>query len=80
LSGILEFDIKDAREHSELVSMTVAMEAGGVKRLAPEPVKPVEPDLPWQKWMLWTFLVLAAIITGRIAIKLYREMNQPASL
>ncbi len=73
LSGILELDIKDAREQSELVSMTVAMEAGGIKRLAPES------DLPWQKWLLWAFLILAAILTGRMALKLYREMNQQES-
>jgi len=45
----------------------------GVSRLAPLPT------LPWKKWLLWSLLVLASIITGRMAFKLYREMSQPGS-
>ncbi|MCP4390443.1 MAG: DUF3999 domain-containing protein, partial [Gammaproteobacteria bacterium] len=31
--------------------------------------------LPWKKWLLWALLVMAALVTGRMAFRLYREMN-----
>ena len=53
--------------------------AGGATRLNPQAT------LPWQKWLLWALLVLAALITGRLitgrmAYHLYREMNVESPL
>ena len=55
-----------------LAALGTIGESGGLARLTPQPV------LPWKKWLLWTLLILAAIVTARMALNLYREMNQSA--
>ena len=53
--------------------VTVAIEnirtAGGRSRLVSEP------GLPWEKWILWILLIFAALLTGRMAYKLFQDMN-----
>ena len=68
LTGILKGSLKQAQQQSELVTLGAILESGGSSRLAPQPT------LPWKKWLLWTLLILAAIVTGRMALKLYHEM------
>ena len=68
LTGILKGSLKQAQQQSELVTIGAIQESGGLSRLAPQPT------LPWKKWLLWTLLILAAIVTGRMALKLYHEM------
>lgn len=68
LTGILKGSLKQAQQQSELVTVGAIQESGGSSRLAPQPT------LPWKKWLLWTLLILAAIVTGRMALKLYHEM------
>lgn len=53
----------------ELVKPGKMQIAGGEDRLTPQK------KLPWQKWLLWLFLVIAAFTTGNMAISLYRDMN-----
>lgn len=73
LSDILQGNLQQVQQSATLVSLGPIEESGGLSRLAPEPT------LPWKKWLLWSLLVLAAIITARMALKLYREMNTPQS-
>jgi len=71
LSALLEGNLRDAQQRSTSVKPGLIEEAGGAARLAP----PTE--LPWQKWLLWSLLVAAALVTGRMSLSLYREMNNP---
>jgi hypothetical protein len=73
LGGLLDGDLRDAREDSVAVGLGSTREAGGSARLR----APVE--LPWMKWLLWTLLIAAALVTGRMALRLYREMNSTDS-
>ncbi len=70
LGVFLDGDLQAARERSALVAVGPVAEAGGPDRLSPRVA------LPWQKWLLWVLLIVAALVTGRMALKLYREMNQ----
>ena len=70
LKGILKGDLKQAQQRGALVTLGSIREAGGPARLAPIP------ETPWKKWLLWTVLVLAAFVTGRMAFRLYRELNR----
>ncbi len=71
LSRILKGNLQQAQQSGTLVTLGSIEESGGSSRLAPQPA------LPWKKWLLWTLLILAAIVTGRMAFKLYNEMNNP---
>jgi hypothetical protein len=73
LSAIIQGSLQQAQQNAGLVGLGTIAEAGGAARLAPQPA------LPWKKWLLWTLLILVAIVTARMALKLYREMNQSAS-
>ena len=70
LSEILEDDLQTPQHRGELVYLKQTQVAGGPSRLSPEVA------LPWQKWLLWALLVLAVVITGKMAMTLYREMNR----
>ncbi|MBT8437573.1 MAG: DUF3999 domain-containing protein [Gammaproteobacteria bacterium] len=70
LKGILKGDLEQARQRGALVTLGSIREAGGPARLAPPP------ETAWKKWLLWTVLILAAIVTGRMAFRLYRELNR----
>ena len=69
LSALLDGSLRDTRQRGAPVRLGPTDEAGGVSRLSPEST------LPWQKWLLWGLLILAAIVTGRMAYRLYGEMN-----
>ena len=71
LGEFFEGDLRAARERSALVRLGPVDEAGGSERLQPRMT------LPWQKWLLWALLIGAALLTGRMALRLYREMNSP---
>jgi len=71
LTAILEGNLQQAQQRGILVRLGSIEESGGPSRLSPQPA------LPWKKWLLWSLLILAAIITGRMAFKLYNEMNNP---
>lgn len=34
---------------------------------------------PWKTWLLWGLLLIAVLVTARMALTLYRDMNSPAS-
>ena len=46
-------------------------ELGGKARLTPAP-----PPLPWQKWLLWTVLLLGVGMLALMVRSLYRQMNR----
>lgn len=69
LRGLLDGNLQDASNRGATVALGKVDQAGGPARLA------AQPALPWQKWLLWSLLVLVAIITGRMAWHLYREMH-----
>lgn len=72
VSGVFELldgDSRDAHENSRRVALGSPRPAGGAERLA------VPTALPWLKWMLWVLLVAAVLVTGRMAWRLYRDMN-----
>lgn len=69
LSDLLQANLRDTQQRGELVRLGATEEAGGAERLSPEAT------LPWKKWLLWALLVAAALVTGRMAFGLYREMN-----
>ncbi len=69
LNALLQKNLRDSRNHGAIVTPGAIHDSGGAARLAPRPA------LPWKQWLLWALLVLAALITGRMAYRLYREMN-----
>jgi hypothetical protein len=73
LGSILRDGAQRAQRDAALASLGPIEQSGGSARLAPRP------GLPWKKWLLWTLLVLAVIVTARMALNLYREMNAPPS-
>ncbi len=70
LSEILELDLQQAQNKARLVKLGPIEESGGIERLTSSPV------LPWKKWLLWSLLILAALVTARMALNLYRELNR----
>lgn len=68
LGSILKVSLKQAQREAAPVTLGAIQESGGISRLVPQPT------LPWKKWLLWTLLILAAIVTGRMALRLYHEM------
>jgi hypothetical protein len=72
LAVIMQGSLLQAQQNAGLAALGPIGESGGLARLTPQPV------LPWEKWLLWTLLILAAIVTARMALNLYREMNQSA--
>lgn len=73
LDALLDGNRRDARERGTPAVLGPVETAGGPARLAPKAA------LPWQKWMLWALLIAAAAVTGRMALGLYREMNQESA-
>jgi len=69
LTTLLQRSLREAQSQVATVTPGPRQLAGGPARLAPEPT------LPWKKWLLWGLLILAAAVTGRMAFRLYREMN-----
>jgi len=69
LTTLLQRNLREAQDQVATVTPGPQQQAGGSGRLAPQPT------LPWKKWLLWALLVLAAAVTGRMAFRLYREMN-----
>jgi len=73
LTAILKGSLQQAQRDAGVAALGKIEESGGAARLAPPS------DLPWEKWLLWTLLIFAVIVTGRMAFNLYREMNAPTS-
>jgi hypothetical protein len=73
LTAILQGSLQQAQREAGIASLGNIEESGGAARLAPKP------EVPWEKWLLWTLLILAVIVTVRMALKLYREMNASQS-
>jgi hypothetical protein len=69
LTAILKGSLQQAQRDAGVAGLGNIEESGGAARLAPQP------DLAWEKWLLWTLLIFAVIVTGRMALNLYREMN-----
>lgn len=69
LFELLDGGPRDAHETSLPVDLGKPRLAGGIERLRPRAT------LPWLKWLLWVLLVAAVLITGRMALRLYRDMN-----
>jgi len=73
LGNLLEGSLHEARQRGTLVTLGTIQESGGTDRLA------AQVALPWQKWLLWALLLAAVLVTGRMSLSLYREMNSPQS-
>jgi len=71
LAGLIEGNLQQAQRRSALVSLVTIQESGGIARLT------APTELPWQKWLLWSLLLAAALVTGKMSFSLYREMNDP---
>ena len=71
LAGLVEGNLQQAQQRSTLVSLAIIRESGGIARLT------APTELPWQKWLLWSLLLAAALVTGKMSFSLYREMNGP---
>lgn len=69
LTAVLQDSLAEAQRRATPVTLHLARDAGGQDRLAPKP------ELPWQKWALWLLLIGSALLAGRMAFKLYHEMN-----
>jgi hypothetical protein len=71
LAGLVEGNLQQAQRRSALVSLVKIQVSGGTARLT------APTELPWQKWLLWSLLLAAALVTGKMSFSLYREMNDP---
>ncbi len=69
LADITTADLNQNEQRGKLVSLKTMQVGGGTARLA------AESELPWKQWALWALLILAALVTGRMAYGLYREMG-----
>lgn len=67
LIGILGDNRK--KTHSDLVSLSPIQTLGGTSRIIPQKTQ------PWFKWLLWFLLFVAVLVTGKMALSLYRDMN-----
>lgn len=74
LSDLLDGHLEDIQQRGVLVQLGSTEKAGGETRLSPQAT------LPWKTWLLWALLVLAALVTGGMAYRLYREMNVESPL
>ena len=70
LAELVKADFNHPENRGVSVSIKNIKPAGGISRLS------AEPALPWKKWALWILLALAALLTGRMAFRLYQDMNQ----
>ena len=70
LSSLIQNQSKLKIEEAELVTIGPITEAGGIGRLSSSP------QLPWFSWLLWLLLIGTVLITARMAIALYRDMNK----
>ena len=73
LRDILQGSLQQAQQDAEAVALGRIEDSGGHARLG------AEATLPWKKWLLWTLLILAVIVSARMAYRLYREMNATPS-
>ena len=73
LATFLDESLQQAQRRAKTTRPGTTEESGGQARLLPQT------ELPWKKWVLWTLLLLAVMVTVRMAFKLYREMNAPSS-
>ncbi len=71
LVGLLSQREEPVQSAAEQVELGPIQQAGGIVRLQ------AEAPTPWLKWSLWLFLVVAVMITARMAQSLYRDMKTP---
>jgi len=64
LAAILQGSLQQAQQYAAVVRPGAIAQAGGQTRLT------LQPALPWKKWLLWTLLILAVIVTVRMALNL----------
>lgn len=65
LSAIMPGSLQLAQQDAALVRPGGIAQACGQSRLMPQTA------LSWKKWLLWTLLIFAVIVTARMALKLY---------
>ena len=70
LAELMNDDFNQPDKRGSLVDLKSIQLAGGVSRLAPEV------EFAWKKWLLWALLIIAVLVTGRMAFGLYRDMNR----
>jgi len=73
LASLLADSLAEAQRKAVPAALGKIERAGGEARLRQSV------ELPWKKWLLWTLLVLAVIVTARMAFRLYREMDATSS-
>jgi len=69
LIGLLTRQQKAQNNRGAKVQLGDVETRGGPSRLE------VKAEVPWLKWLLWSFLLLAVLLTGRMAMSLYRDMK-----
>lgn len=69
LRQIMNINLADEKQRGESVSLGSIGDAGGLSRINPAAV------LPWKKWLLWALMAIAVLVTGAMAMKLFRDMN-----
>ena len=67
LLNVLNEDYSDSILGTAAISTSVSLK--GEQALAPEL------EIPWQRILLWTVLVCGVVITGVMAVRLFRQMN-----
>lgn len=69
LIGILSSQNRAHQTQGALVKLGVIQDVGGETRLL------AEQKIPWLKWLLWLLLVVAIMVTAKMALSLYRDMK-----
>ena len=70
LAEMMNGNFNQPDKRGSLINMQSIQLAGGASRLAPKP------EYAWKKWLLWALLIVAVMVTGRMAFGLYRDMNR----
>ncbi len=73
LSALLQSQGSNSYSNAAEVDYLEIQQGSGIQRQNKAPVK------PWKTWLLWAVLLIAVLVTGRMAFTLYRDMNRQAS-
>ncbi len=73
LSALLQSQVNDSYSNAAEVDYMEIQQGSGIQRQHKAPVTPLK------TWLLWAVLLLAVLVTGRMAFTLYRDMNSSSS-
>lgn len=69
LAEVMNSDFNQTGKRGDVIKMKSTELSGGISRLYPEP------GVAWKTGLLWALLIIAVLVTGRMAYALYRDMN-----